>query len=212
MKKMNKKDKKEFLTDLYNTLKLHLKFDIEFNAMNEIIKKMFKVDKTISTEWTIEMLKIYTSRGIEDKKLSYCKDADINDFIKKLLYNLLENYKIKEIIFMIDKNFKDSYEKSYIWGIFFNINGNIFINYLDNFIMQNDFENAYNSIKIVLTNKKCIDKTIFDQTTFLFNIATYYLDFFTDDSNLLKFIYSLEKFLTNKVDKATFKTFFLEYI
>ncbi len=213
MKKIkNKKDKQKFLNNLYLDLKDNLEYDIEFHSMTKIINKMYKYDKDTAIDWSFNMIKKYIKQAIPDKKYNYTKTANINDFLKDLLTFLVENLELQDVILLISSNILDPIEKIFIWGIIFNSPKNIFIEYLDNFIINEDYDAAYKSIETIIDKKNQIDKTIFDQSSFLFKIIRYYVEDSIINEDLLNFLYSLEKFFTSNVDKAVFKSFFIESI
>ncbi len=213
MKKIkNKKDKQKFLNNLYLDLKDNLEYDIEFHSMTKIINKMYKYDKDTAIDWSFNMIKKYIKQAIHHKKYNYTKTANINDFLKDLLTFLVENLELQDVILLISSNILDPIEKIFIWGIIFNSPKNIFIEYLDNFIINEDYDAAYKSIETIIDKKNQIDKTIFDQSSFLFKIIRYYVEDSIINEDLLNFLYSLEKFFTSNVDKAVFKSFFIESI
>ena len=189
MKKIkNKKDKQKFLNNLYLDLKDNLEYDIEFHSMTKIINKMYKYDKDTAIDWSFNMIKKYIKQAIPDKKYNYTKTANINDFLKDLLTFLVENLELQDVILLISSNILDPIEKIFIWGIIFNSPKNIFIEYLDNFIINEDYDAAYKSIETIIDKKNQIDKTIFDQSSFLFKIIRYYVEDSIINEDLLNFL------------------------
>lgn len=207
----NKNDKKKFLINLYTTLEANLRFDIDIKAITRLIDKMYCLDKKIATTWIIELINKYSSQGLDNLENGYCENMDIDNLIKSLLSIIIRKIEFKEIILLIKNNINDYLIRAYIWRLLFTLKDNLVIDYLEDCIITNNYDDAYNLVNTIIENKNYIDKAIFDSSLFIYKILENFTNYHISNEETT-FLYSLKEYLTNDFDKAVFDSYFLDYI
>lgn len=214
MKIKDKLKGKEYLIDIYTTLEKNLQFDREFYAMNNIVTKMYDIDKNMAIDWTIHLLNKYASKGLTDYKNGYDKEANIRDFIETLVIDLCKNLSYKDIIFLIHDNITQYSCRFYLWQFIlssetFNC---YFADYMEEKLKNNDYEELTKIIKNVVDYQGYIEEEVFDIVNFISNIIEQFIyeDFIKQKQ--LDFLYSLIDYVPTESDKSYLKSFFIDYI
>ncbi|HAB66810.1 MAG TPA: hypothetical protein DCE23_05535, partial [Firmicutes bacterium] len=81
-------DKKDYLIDLYEIISKNIQFEEEYNAVIDIVYKMYSYDIDLATNWSIELLNMYGGRILYNKNKDDNYIATIYSFIDTLIVYL----------------------------------------------------------------------------------------------------------------------------
>lgn len=210
------KDKKDYLIDLYEIISKNIQFEEEYNAVIDIVYKMYSYDIDLATNWSIELLNMYGGRILYNKNKDDNYIATIYSFIDTLIVYLTRFHDLDNVIKIIDDKIKKDEMKFLLLKYLFGPEdeNNLFKKYFDQLINNKEYDYAYQIIKIIISRNDNVRKDIFNITEFLNSIIHSYTSNkeIIDNQKLLELLYSLVYLAPSEVDKAILETNFVDYI